>query len=172
MNKETILQFLESWENMELIINDISNNTSYFELLMDIALNDNRYITWRAAWLIDKIHEKHPYLILPYLGELISNLDKQELSGKKRHFLKIISMHEVKEEHYGFLIDYCLKAFTSGKEPIAIKVHAMQILYNISINEPDLRNEIAHVIEFEIENHPTPGIVSRGKKLLRKLGKN
>jgi len=45
----------------------------------------------------------------------------------------------------------------------------MQILYNISEKEPELKPELIDVIENEMELHPTPGILSRGKKILKKL---
>jgi hypothetical protein len=45
----------------------------------------------------------------------------------------------------------------------------MQILYNISEKEPELKHEILAVIEDEMENHSSAGIISRGRKLAGKL---
>ena len=64
-----------------------------------------------------------------------------------------------------------MNTFTSAKEPIANRVHAMQILYNISDEEPELKPELLEIIQHEIEYHPTPGIRSRGTKLAKKLQK-
>ena len=94
------------------------------------------------------------------------------MQEKKRHFLRMLTSHEISEEHSGFMVEYCLKAFQSAKEPVAVKVHAMQILFNIAQKEPDLKEEIALVIEHEMEYHATAGILSRGKKLLSKLRSN
>jgi hypothetical protein len=64
-----------------------------------------------------------------------------------------------------------MKTLTSAKEPLAVRVHAMQILYNISEKEPDLKPEILAIFEHVMENHSSPGIISRGKKLVQKLRK-
>lgn len=172
MNKEEIVEFIEHWGNLELFLTEVNNTQSNFEMLIDIALNDERYITWRAAYLVDQLHDKNTQIIIPYLDKIIDNLKTQKLAGKRRHFLRMLTSHDIKEEHCGFMVEYCLKAFASAKEPVAVKVHAMQILFNIAQKEPDLKEEIALVIEHEMEYHPTAGIVSRGKKLLKKLRGN
>jgi hypothetical protein len=59
----------------------------------------------------------------------------------------------------------------SGKEPAAVRVHAMQILYNTAVKEPELIPEILLIIEDELENHSTAGITSRGRKLIANLKK-
>jgi hypothetical protein len=45
----------------------------------------------------------------------------------------------------------------------------MQILYNISEIETDLKAELLAVVEHEMEYHSTAGILSRGSKLANKL---
>jgi hypothetical protein len=45
----------------------------------------------------------------------------------------------------------------------------MQILFNISETEVGLKPEVLAIIELEMENHPSAGIVSRGRKLTKKL---
>jgi len=47
----------------------------------------------------------------------------------------------------------------------------MQVLYNISEKEPELKPEILALIENEMENHFSAGILSRGGKLADKLRK-
>lgn len=169
MNKKELLEILESWENLAFIIQEIGNHPEYFSELIEIALYNSEPKTWRAAYLVDKIHDKYPELILPFLEPIIQKLETENNTSKKRHFLKLISMNEIPEQHFGFLVDFCLKALTSDKEPPAVRVHAMQILYNISEIEPDLKPEILAIIEHEIEFHSTAGIISRGTKLAKKL---
>lgn len=69
------------------------------------------------------------------------------------------------------MLDFCIHHFTTAEEPIAVRVHAMQILYNISETEPDFKPELIHIIEHELEYHSSAGIKSRGGKLLKKLRK-
>lgn len=160
---------MDDWENLNLIIQEAGNHPEHFSVLMDIALHSTENKSWRAAWMADKIHDKYPHLVLPYLEPMIEKLRHDLQQGKKRQFLKLISLHNIPEKYFGFLVDKCIEFLTSAKEPPAIRVHAMQVLYNISEKEPDLKPEILAVIRHEMEYHSTAGIISRGSKLAKKL---
>ena len=171
MTQQELLEILDSWENLNVVIKETGNHPTHFDLLMEIALNSQEKNSWRAAWMADKIHDNYPNLIKPYLGKMVERLNNSLQVGKKRHFLKLISLNDIPEEYHGFLVNYCLTALTSAKEPPAVRVHAMQVLFNISEKEPELKPELLAVIEHEMEYHATAGILSRGKKLARKLHK-
>lgn len=172
MNKQELLENLRAWENIDPITAMIIQNPQYYRMMMDIALYSTDPKSWRAAYIADKIHEKHPQLIVPFIEEIIERVKTESNNSKKRHFLKQISLNRIPAEHFGFLLDYCIGTFTSEKEDIAVRVHAMQILFNISEEEPDLKPEILALIENEMEHHPTAGIVSRGKKIAALLYKS
>ncbi|WP_347838776.1 hypothetical protein [uncultured Draconibacterium sp.] len=171
MTEQELFEYLDAWENIELLSASQLNTPQGYNTLMQLALTDTRQRSWRAAYLADKIHDDHPALLHPYLPAIIEKLKTEKNASKRRHWLKLISMNRVEEEHFGFLFDYCIDVFTSGKEAVAVRVHAMQILYNISENEPDLKPEVLQIIENEMELHATAGIRSRGKKLSTKLRK-
>lgn len=169
MTKEELYDLLNSWENLDLIISEALTNHKYVKLLFEIALHSNNPKSWRAAWIADKINDRKPELIRPFINDIIIRLNSETSSSKKRQFLKLISLHPIPEEHYSFLLDYCIHCFTSTGEPIAVKVFAMQVLYNISEIEPELKPELLSTIHLEIELHPSAGIKSRGTKLLKQL---
>lgn len=162
---------LSAWENMELVTQEILNNFDLWDDVIKFALKSNHKISWRAAWLVDKINDKNPILVHIYIPAMIKQVKVEKQHGKRRHFLKIISLHEIPEEEAGMLVDFCLEKFVTEKEPIANRVHAMQILFNISEIEPDLKPEILEIIQNELEHQTSPGIRSRGKKLVAKLQK-
>lgn len=170
MNKEEIFELIDSWDNLEILIAEIGNNPEYFDLLMDITLNSTDKNSWRAAYIADKIHDNNPELIYPYLKTIISILKTLKDLSKKRHFLKLLSMNDLPKNQFGFLVDFCLNTLSSS-EPPAVRVHAMQILFNISETEPELKPELIQIIEQEIEYRSTAGIISRGTKILNKLRK-
>ena len=86
MNKDEIFEFIKYWGNLELFFADVNSMPSNFKLLLDIALNDDRYISWRAAYLVDQMHDKDSQIILPYLDAIIENLKIQKHAGKKKAF--------------------------------------------------------------------------------------
>lgn len=169
MTEEQMLELIDSWENLNFLMHEIIQSPDNVSVLSHIALHGKQPKSWRAAWLMDKIHEKEPSLIRPLIPQIIEQLKIEKSDGKKRHLLKLVSLNPIPEESLGFLTDHCISVFTSAKEPIAVRVHAMQTLYNISLTEPDLKVEIRVIMENEIENHPSAGLESRGRKLLRKM---
>ncbi len=164
-----MLSLLDSWENLDLVIHEFTVRPELFSVLMEVAIHSKEDKSWRAAWIADKIHDKKPELLQPYIEPIIEQLAVEKQIGKKRHFLKLVSINDVPEKHFGFLVDYCLNVLTAEEEPPAVRVHAMQLLYNISEAEPGLKNELLAVLEYQMEYHPSPGIVSRGSKLAKKL---
>jgi hypothetical protein len=67
------------------------------------------------------------------------------------------------------LLDFCINIFTNPAEDIAVRVHAMQVLYRIAEKEPDFSGELIGLVEFELEHNSSAGIASRAKKMLPKL---
>jgi len=169
MNEAELQKLIESWKNVDLIARYISDHPEHLNALMKIALNDVQHENWRASWMVDKIHEKHPDLIIPYIQDMTNFLLTTHDSSKKRHLLKLISINEIQKENLALLLNFCTEVFTNPDEPVAVRVHAMQTLFNIAQREPDFTGELIDLIEHEVEFHGSAGISSRGKKLLKKL---
>jgi len=169
MNENEIQTLIQSWENLAILVRYIADYPEHVEIIMTKALDDSQPENWRAAWMVDKIHDKHPELIVPYLPLMTDFVLTTHNYGKKRHFLKLIGLHDIPKEKMGILLNFSMDIFTSASEPVAVRVHAMQILYNIAQKEPDFSGELIELIENEIEFHGSAGISSRGKKLLKKL---
>lgn len=171
MTKDQLIDLINSWENLQYLQNELVNNSEHYKLLIEIAFYSDDPKSWRAAYLVDKINDKYPGLLQPFINEMIEQLRIEKNESKKRHFLKLLSMNDLSTEQLGFLTDFCIGAFTSDKEPVAVRVHALQVLYNISEKQPDLKPEILLIVEHEMENHFSAGIISRGRKIAQKLRK-
>ena len=169
MTKEEIADMIHSWENLNFYIQHFLQYPENLPVLLQAACDDSRKEYWRAAWMVDKIAEQSPGLVRPFFPQLIRSLKTTKNQGKLRHFLKIISQNPIPETQLDFLFSFCLKLFTDPAYPVAVRVHAMQILYEISETEHGLKPELIQLIEHEIELHPTAGIKARGKHLLQKL---
>ncbi len=169
MTEKDIHTLIKSWENIALLVRYIADYPEHIDVIMTKALDDSQPENWRAAWMIDKINEKNPAVVLPYLPAMTDFLLATKNDSKRRHLLKLIGLHDIPEERMGVLLNYCLDVFTDAAIPIAVRVHAMQILYNIAQKEPDFASELIDLIEHEIDYHGSAGIKSRGQKLLKKL---
>ena len=171
MTKQELSDLIYNWINIEWLQQEITHNQKLYDLLVEIAFYSNETKSWRAAYVLDKVNDLNPELLLPYLKPMLDQLKVESNSSKKRHFLKLLSQNKIPEDYNGFLFDYCIQHINSANEPPAVRVHAMQNLFNLAEIYPDIKNEVLSVIEHEMEYHATAGIKSRGSKLADKLRK-
>lgn len=172
MTENEVQSLIQSWENIALLVRYIADYPEHLDIIMTKVLDDSRPENWRAAWMVDKIHERHPELVFPYLQAMTDFVLATQNAGKKRHLLKLISLNDIQEENMALLLNFCIEVFSNAAEPVAVRVHAMQILFNIAQKEPDFSGELIELIEHEMEYHGSAGLTSRGNKILKKLAKN
>ena len=87
-------------------------------------------------------------------------------NGVKRQVVKALAAREIPEKYEGRMVDLCFRWLQSPKMPVAIKVHCMQILANITERHPDLAEELRIVIIEQIPRNSV-GFSSRGRKILK-----
>jgi hypothetical protein len=160
-----LINLLGSWDTLSLLKHDVSGLPGLLPELMNIAAFGQDKLSWRAAWVAEKIDEKNPGILASYIEIVTGVLDKSKHPGRKRQLLKIISLYPVAAEHRGYLTNYCLQALDDPKNPPAVKAHAMQILYNISEDEPALKEELLQILEIELELQESPGVRARARRI-------
>ena len=107
----------------------------------------------------------------PHLAKLVKNLQNSDLHvAVKRNTVRFLSNYELPEQLMGIAADCCFKFLANPKETVAVKVHAMTVLYNFCKKEPELSNELKILIE-ENMLHETAAFQSRGRKILKGLKK-
>ncbi|MDX9883165.1 MAG: hypothetical protein RBS73_13965 [Prolixibacteraceae bacterium] len=169
VTENDLREIIGLWENLAPVTAYLIEHPEYLDVLLAVSMDDRLEGSWRASWMISKVHEKYPGKLARYIPDVIDFLQTTNDSSKKREFLKLVSCYPLPKEKATLMLDYCIRHFTSAVEPVAVRVHAMQILFNISEDEPELKHELIELIKHEMECHSSAGIRSRGKKLLQKL---
>jgi hypothetical protein len=167
MNFETLLSTFPDKETAVLIAKEIANEPKRMQDLWDFAISTHEK-SWRASWLMDKVYDEAPQLIIPYIPLMIQMIPELECESKQRQFLKLISIEPLPKAISGHFINRCFDLLISNATPVAVRVHAMQILFNFSQQEPDIKNELALIIR-EHMDEGTAGFRSRGKRILKQL---
>lgn len=170
MNLEKLLDPFPVKEEAILVAQNIAENPKYIKNLWEICISDKKH-SWRATWLMDKVYDATPDLVrlyIPKMIELIPNLDNE---SKQRQFLKLVSLEPLPKNISGEFINHCFDLLISGTSAVALKIYAMQILYNFSLHEPDIQNELALIIEDGLENG-TAGYCARAKRILKAISKS
>ena len=130
------------------IANYIGKDQKLFDELFELFINDNWRINQRGVWAILHCALNHPPLIQPHFETLLKNLQKPAThDAVKRNSIKILTEIEIPERLKGLALDICFEFLISMQESIAVKVFSMQVVFDISKNEPDLLRELATVIE-------------------------
>lgn len=171
MTIEQLSVILERRDSMTLLRHESVENPTHLPEIMEIALNGNDQIAWRAAWLCEKINDHHPGILAPWIDAVTKSLPRLKHHGLRRQFLKIVTLYPIAEADRGVLTDYCLERLEDPSDPPAVKAHAMQILYNISEAEPEMKEELLQVLEWTLETGETAGIQARARNLAIRLRK-
>ena len=155
--------------NTDYVKDIIYQKPELFEELFELVLKNEEPHSRRAIWVFDSCDEEFPGIAKHFLPQLIDKFDTFGHDGLKRHSLRILSRHEIPEESEVKVLNFCFQMLTLF-EAAAIKVHAMQILYNLSQKEPELKPELVSAIELAIQEG-TAGVKNRGHRMLKKLRK-
>lgn len=170
----TIKQRLESGHTKEItasIVSDVKNNPDRVQELMDCFFADDWRLNQRAAWPVGILGESQPSLMLSYMEQMIAHLKSPKHDAVLRNTVRLWQNMDIPEEWQGEVFELCFGFITNPTTPIAIKAFSMTVCENICKNYPELRDELVLAIEDQME-FGSPGVKSRGQKLLKKLKKN
>jgi len=168
MDFKDLLTNFPSGADKELFIAEVGQSKEKFLTLLKLTLYEKDPLAWRAAWILDGSDEQHPGLATASLSTIIQRLPDLDSKGALRSLLRLLCRYEIPEDDQGMLVDLCFSYMVSELYPVAVKVHAMQIIYNHSLIYPELSDELVTVIEDQIANNSV-GFKSRGKRIIRQL---
>jgi hypothetical protein len=167
MDFESQLAVEISKRNTDFITSTINGCEDKFRKVWNIMFTGEPPTPHRASWVVSTCFDRWPYLVHPYLSDMIEYIPYAPHTGIKRSLLKILAQSNIPELKMGELLNICFE-YMENDMPVAVKVHAMQIIYNISEKEPDIKPELITVIEDQLPRNST-GFQNRGSKLLKKL---
>lgn len=170
MNLREALLREHSKANTVSLTNEIGTDQQAFDELIALFLGNEYRVTQRAAWVVAHCIEAHPWLVKKHLKSMIENLQNTVHDAVKRNTIRILQFVEIPEDLLGITAEICFSFLNSAKSPIAIKAHAMSVLFEIVKKYPDLKEELKVSIEEQMP-FGSAGIVSRGKRILTALEK-
>lgn len=148
----------------------IGPNQEAFDELMMLFLGNEYRVTQRAAWVVSHCADEHPFLIKKHIKPMIANLQNDVNDSVKRNTVRALRDIEIPEDLHGITAEICFSLLNSGKEAVAIKIHAMVILQNIVKIYPELKEELKLSIEEQLP-YGSAGFKNRGNKVLKSLDK-
>ena len=114
--------------------------------------------------------EPLPGLAVKYISAIVKALPDLKSKGSLRSLLRMLCRHAIPEEEQGMLIDLCFSYLVSGLYPMAVKAHAMMIIYNHVLIYPELKDEFITVMKDQEDNNSV-GFKTRAKNLIKQMEK-
>ncbi len=157
-------------ESINELKKSFTNDPQYLDILLELTQSSDPKISWRSAWVFEHSIIENQEFIKKYTPTIVSLFPNLENDSIKRHFAKILTYSNTIAVANGDIINTCFNWMMIEKTPPAVKVHCMQILYNISTIHTDLQHELKLTIESMYDNS-SAGFQSRAKKILFLLNK-
>lgn len=170
MNIQNCLNAEHSKSNVDKIINYIGQDSDKLNELMACFFSENIRLCQRAAWTVGILGEMYPHLLLPYMDKMIQVFENPKHNALVRNTLRTWQFIDIPSSSQGMVYDKCFNLLINPKSPIAIRVFAMTVCFNISKIIPELKEELILVIK-ENMVESSPGFYSRGNKVLKALSK-
>jgi len=169
MNISTLINSIKNKREVSLIAESAIKDKSLINNLWAFLIMEEKN-SWRAAWVLDSINESSPETLKALIPKIIEFSFKLKSYSTRRHLLKIISTQNIKDNISGDFINNCFDTIINNKTPVAVRVHAMQIMANFAKNETGLANELYQVIE-SITSHNSPAFRARARKILKTMSR-
>lgn len=134
-----------------------------------IKKNDNRKGSY-ASWVYTNGTDRFKFHIKELTQDLIQWLPNVETQGILRSMLRSVSKADAPKEQESEWIDLCFQYLMKPQYEVAVKVHAMQILFLFCKRYPELIPELKIVIE-EGQELYTAALRARSKNILKALKK-
>lgn len=156
----------------DVVTDAVEQRPELFPDLVAIYLANQEPASRVAAWAVDLCVERHPEWIHPYLGTMARALPSFGHDALKRHTLRMLMRLPLPQDEVdlGILVSTCFEYIVSPKEAAAQKVYAMEVLYRVTLLEPDLKQELIDSISWRLSEE-SAGFRNRGLKIIKKLSR-
>ncbi|TRX61161.1 hypothetical protein [Carboxylicivirga sp. M1479] len=171
--KDEIIELMTAdWaaQTFQELAKQVYQSPKDISILLELNEHPQHKIAWRSAYLLDLSHDLDKTILDEHLQLLMDRTPLLSSQSIKRHYLRILSQHDLSEVADGQLLDCCFEWLQTEETPIAVKAHCMQILYDLTVPYPELISELKAVLENLIP-YGSKGEVNKAKKILAQLNK-
>jgi len=158
---------LRSKGKSEEVVDDILKEPLLFGEVFEGMLNDDSVVRMRAADAIEKVSRLHPEYLKEYKKRLIHEVSKIDQQEVRWHVAQMFSCLELNNTEKELIVDLLFSWLEKSNSNI-VRVNSMQTLSDLAEENRELRSLFLEKLQEIIENG-SPSMVSRGKKLIKKL---
>lgn len=146
----------------------VDNQVNMQDLLC--LLDEKHPIAMYFSWVLGDVLVLQPERIFPIIPYCFELRDKMPFPGFKRSIAKMLAVAGVPKDLEGIVVDELFKWILDLKMPVAVKVHSLETIYNLTIKYPELKEELLDVIEDQLDKNSI-AFKARAKQVVKKLKK-
>ncbi len=166
--RETILAE-HSKATCNKLVKWVGDDQQRFDELFFLFLNDEYRVVQRAAWPVSYAVIAHPRLIQKHFGKLLKTLRQPRLHDSvKRNSIRLLQHLAIPKRYHAVVMNICFDTINSPDEAVAIKAFSLTVLYNLSRQYPEIKQELKTIIE-DRWDYETAAFRSRAKKIFKDL---
>jgi hypothetical protein len=160
-----------SKSNAVLIADWIGNNPQRFGALMQLLIKDEQKVVQRSAWVLSLVADKNPELITPYIEDMLALSARANVHvAVRRNLTRLLHKFPIPQNQHEAIMNLCFEWLMNPKETVAVRCYSMEILCNLSPTYPELKNELAHIIEDAlVHQEVSAGFIASAKRNLKRL---
>lgn len=128
-------------QNKQCIIEHCSRNDYLFLELLNLALDTNDSISWRASSVLSDIMLENDARLISYINRILQ-LIPQVNHSHQRELLKIVYKIDVSEDLEGHIFDLALSIWRDINKQSSVRYYAFKCILKIADKHPELKNEI------------------------------
>lgn len=156
----------------DAVVDYVAADAERLPELLDVFFTAEIKLVQRAAMALGNLARLKPDWLAPYHTRLIAYADSYPHPSVTRNTMRYFSelpLAKVGAEDQGPLLDLSFRLTADPDMPVGIRVFAMTVVFHFCTPYPELKDELAGVIELTIAEGTTPGFRSRGRKILHAL---
>lgn len=152
------------------ILHLIHLNDSRKQELYDLAINNDNYLGYHAAWILSHFSPQDNKWLYNKQDELIDEVLVCEHGGRRRVMLNLLFKQPLSNPPRVDFLDFCLERMLSAKELPGVQSLCMKIAYELCRTIPELTGELKATLEI-MEGDLTPAIYTVRKNVLKAMQK-
>lgn len=171
MNLEQILSGYYTKATTQKVVEEMIARPEGITELMLLFQGKNQHISNYAGWIISYLGENNQQLIKKHLPIIIKKLENDDNnSALIRNVFRTLQFVDIPQKYEGYVLTKGFEFLNNNNSPIAVKVFAMTVVFNLSVKYPEIQKELKLSLENQLE-HASAGFKSRATKILKKLTK-
>jgi hypothetical protein len=166
--KRLTLGFWASKEELEQLAEEALLKAKRIQMLMELIFHEEPQAQAQAARVISRIADRQPSSLQAYKNLLIQDVTPIEHWIVRVSFCKVIPKLKLTAQEVNLVVKILLDYLND--ESSVVKTCAMQALFELTLIDPELRDEIMPLLEL-LTHTGTPAMRARGRILHKKLHK-